>query len=81
MLKLEEAGAKTDIKLDEVTAIIPRTAYGDTGEDYALPGFPTDTQPQLMAALSLLRDERSYTRSVFDSGCSISTNLKRWVQR
>ncbi len=67
LLKLEEAGAKTDIMLDEVTASYQGPLMGIPVKTMPYPGFPTDTQPQLMAALSLASGTSVIHESVFDS--------------
>ena len=67
LLKLEEAGAKIDIMLDEVTAKCIGPLTGIPVKTMPYPGFPTDTQPQLMAALSLATGTSVIHESVFDS--------------
>ncbi|MDD4160202.1 MAG: UDP-N-acetylglucosamine 1-carboxyvinyltransferase, partial [Synergistaceae bacterium] len=67
LLKLEEAGATIDIMLDEVTARCPGTLTGIPVKTMPYPGFPTDTQPQLMAALALASGTSVIHESVFDS--------------
>ncbi len=67
LLKLEEAGAKIDIMLDEVTAGCKGSLTGIPVKTMPYPGFPTDTQPQLMAALSLASGTSVIHESVFDS--------------
>jgi UDP-N-acetylglucosamine 1-carboxyvinyltransferase len=67
LLKLEEAGAKINIMLDEVTAKCIGPLTGIPVKTMPYPGFPTDTQPQLMAALSLATGTSVIHESVFDS--------------
>ena len=67
LLKLEEAGATIEIMLDEVTAKCSGTLTGIPVKTMPYPGFPTDTQPQLMAALALASGTSVIHESVFDS--------------
>ena len=67
LLKLEEAGATIEIMLDEVTAKYSGTLTGIPVKTMPYPGFPTDTQPQLMAALALATGTSVIHESVFDS--------------
>ena len=67
LLKLEEAGATIEIMLDEVTAKYNGTLTGIPVKTMPYPGFPTDTQPQLMAALALATGTSVIHESVFDS--------------
>jgi len=67
LLKLEEAGATIEIMLDEVTAKCNGTLTGIPVKTMPYPGFPTDTQPQLMAALALASGTSVIHESVFDS--------------
>ena len=67
LLKLEEAGATIEIMLDEVTAKFSGTLTGIPVKTMPYPGFPTDTQPQLMAALALASGTSVIHESVFDS--------------
>ena len=67
LLKLEEAGATIEIMLDEVTAKCDGSLTGIPVKTMPYPGFPTDTQPQLMAALSLASGTSVIHESVFDS--------------
>lgn len=67
LMKLTEAGASVDIILDEVTAKWSGQLTGIPVKTMPYPGFPTDTQPQLMAALSLASGTSVIHESVFDS--------------
>lgn len=65
--KLEEAGALIDIFGDEITAKWNGELNGISIKTLPHPGFPTDTQPQFMAALSLANGTSVIHESVFDS--------------
>ncbi len=67
LLKLQEAGASIDIFMDEITAKWIAPLNGISVKTSPYPGFPTDTQPQLMAALSLAKGTSVIHESVFDS--------------
>ncbi|MBQ9880991.1 MAG: UDP-N-acetylglucosamine 1-carboxyvinyltransferase [Synergistes sp.] len=65
--KLEEAGAAIDIFGDEITAKSDGPLKGITVKTLPYPGFPTDVQPQMMAALTLASGTSVIHESVFDS--------------
>lgn len=65
--KLEEAGAGINIRYDEITAKWNGGLNGVSITTMPYPGFPTDTQPQFMAALSLADGTSVVNESVFDS--------------
>lgn len=65
--KLEEAGAVIDVFGDEITAKWNGGLKGVSVKTMPYPGFPTDTQPQVMAALSLAEGTSVVHESVFDS--------------
>ena len=65
--KLEEAGAAIDIFGDEITAKADAPLKGITVKTMPYPGFPTDVQPQMMAALTLASGTSVIHESVFDS--------------
>lgn len=65
--KLEEAGAVIDVFGDEITAKWDGGLKGVSVKTMPHPGFPTDTQPQFMAALSLAEGTSVVHESVFDS--------------
>jgi len=67
IIKLREAGASVDIFMDEITARWIAPLNGISVKTSPYPGFPTDTQPQLMAALSLAKGTSVIHESVFDS--------------
>lgn len=67
LLKLEDAGASTEVMLDEVTVKWTGPLTGVPLKTMPYPGFPTDCQPQLMAALSLASGTSVINESVFDS--------------
>ncbi len=65
--KLVEAGVDIDIFHDEITAKYTAPLKGVTIKTMPYPGFPTDTQPQLMAVLTLANGTSVIHESVFDS--------------
>ncbi|MBR4400060.1 MAG: UDP-N-acetylglucosamine 1-carboxyvinyltransferase [Synergistes sp.] len=65
--KLEEAGAAIDVFGDEITAKADGPLKGITVKTMPYPGFPTDVQPQMMAALTLASGTSVIHESVFDS--------------
>ena len=77
LLKLEEAGASLEVFLNEITAkyVAPLRAISVKTMPY--PGFPTDTQPQLMAALSLAAGTSVIHESVFDSRLQHISEFKK----
>ena len=76
--KLQEAGVEIDVFGSEITAKWVAPLKGVTIKTMPYPGFPTDTQPQLMAVLTLAGGTSVVHESVFDHACSTSTNLRRW---
>jgi len=67
LMKLEEAGALIDIFNNEITAKWNGNLKGVSLKTAPHPGFPTDTQPQFMAALCLASGTSVVNESVFDS--------------
>ena len=65
--KLEEAGAEIDVFGNEITAKCGAPLKGVTVKTMPYPGFPTDVQPQMMAALTLASGTSVIHESVFDS--------------
>ena len=65
--KLTETGIIIDIFNDEITAKYDGVLKGISVKTLPYPGFPTDTQPQLMAALTLAQGTSVIHESVFDS--------------
>ena len=65
--KLTESGITVDVFNDEITAKYDGILKGISVKTLPYPGFPTDTQPQLMAALSLAQGTSVIHESVFDS--------------
>ncbi len=65
--KLTETGIVIDIFNDEITAKYDGVLKGISVKTMPYPGFPTDTQPQLMAALTLAQGTSVIHESVFDS--------------
>ena len=65
--KLQEAGVEIDVFGSEITAKWVAPLKGVTIKTMPYPGFPTDTQPQLMAVLTLAGGTSVVHESVFDS--------------
>ena len=65
--KMEEAGADIDVFNGEITAKWKEPLQGVTVKTLPYPGFPTDTQPQMMALLTLANGNSVIHESVFDS--------------
>lgn len=65
--KLAETGAKIVVLGDEVTAAYCGPLSSVSVKTMPHPGFPTDTQPQFMAVLSLANGTSVINESVFDS--------------
>lgn len=65
--KLREAGVEIDTFGSEITAKWVAPLKGVTIKTMPYPGFPTDTQPQLMAVLTLAGGTSVIHESVFDS--------------
>ena len=65
--KLREAGVEIDVFGSEITAKWVAPLKGVTIKTMPYPGFPTDTQPQLMAVLTLANGTSVIHESVFDS--------------
>jgi UDP-N-acetylglucosamine 1-carboxyvinyltransferase len=64
---LKEAGVKTEVSDNSITATWVAPLSGVTIKTSPHPGFPTDAQPQMMAALSLANGTSVIHESVFDS--------------
>lgn len=67
LAKLEEAGVLIESAEDEVSAKWTGPLKGISVKTMPHPGFPTDTQPQIMAALTLANGTSVINESVFDS--------------
>jgi UDP-N-acetylglucosamine 1-carboxyvinyltransferase len=66
--KLEEAGVEMETSPDSVTlSAVGRNWNGVTLTTLPYPGFPTDVQPQIMAALCMADGTSVIHESVFDS--------------
>ncbi len=65
--KMEEAGAEIDVFNGEISARWKGPLQGVTVKTMPYPGFPTDTQPQIMALLTLANGNSVIYESVFDS--------------
>lgn len=67
LAKLEEAGASLTVNESEVTIHPSSRLKGVTLKTLPYPGFPTDLQPQIMAALCLAQGTSVVQESVFQS--------------
>lgn len=67
LAKLEECGVEIDIFGREITAKYGAPIKGVTIKTMPYPGFPTDTQPQFMALMTLAGGNSVIHESVFDS--------------
>lgn len=67
LTKLEEAGVSIEINGDAITAKWVAPLKGISVKTMPHPGFPTDTQPQIMAALTLANGTSVINEGVFDS--------------
>lgn len=65
--KFEEAGISVDIFDKEITVKYEDSFKGITVKTLPYPGFPTDMQPQMMAALCIASGTSVIHESVFDS--------------
>lgn len=65
--KMREAGVAISTSGDEITAAWVSSLKGVTVKTLPYPGFPTDTQPQFMALLTLAGGTSVIHESVFDS--------------
>ncbi len=75
--KLEEAGISVEIKGDDVT-VYPSGRYrGVSLKTLPYPGFPTDLQPQIMAAMCLAEGTSVIHESVFESRFLHVSEFKR----
>lgn len=67
LTKLEETGVEVDVFGNEISAKYSSPIKGVTIKTLPYPGFPTDTQPQFMAMLTLASGTSVIHESVFDS--------------
>lgn len=67
LAKLEEAGASLTVKESEVTIHPSSKLKGVSLKTLPYPGFPTDLQPQIMAAFCLAQGTSVIQESVFQS--------------
>lgn len=67
LAKLIEAKVFIEINNDEITASWNKSLKGVSVKTMPHPGFPTDTQPQLMALLTLATGTSVINETVFDS--------------
>ena len=78
LAKLEEAGAKFSVKKNSVE-IFPskKRLHPVSVKTLPYPGFPTDSQPQMAAALSLARGVSTIEESVFQARFLYAQELNR----
>lgn len=75
--KLHEAGAEVEAGTDAVRARAPESLRGVDVATAPYPGFPTDMQAQLMAALALARGSSVITETVFENRFMHVPELRR----
>lgn len=67
LAKLEEAGAKFAVKNNSVTVFPVKRLHAVSLRTMPFPGFPTDAQPQMTAALALANGVSMIEESVFQA--------------
>jgi UDP-N-acetylglucosamine 1-carboxyvinyltransferase len=75
--KLREAGAEVEAGTDTARARAPEALRGVDVATAPYPGFPTDMQAQLMAALALARGSSVITETVFENRFMHVPELRR----
>jgi UDP-N-acetylglucosamine 1-carboxyvinyltransferase len=75
--KLREAGAEVEAEADAARARTPEALRGVDVATAPYPGFPTDMQAQLMAALALARGSSVITETVFENRFMHVPELRR----
>lgn len=75
--KLKEAGAIIQSEADGLRITCPRELKHIDIKTMPYPGFPTDMQPQLMAAVTLARGTSIITETVFENRYMHINELKR----
>jgi UDP-N-acetylglucosamine 1-carboxyvinyltransferase len=77
LAKLEEAGARLSIEGNRVRTLSQGKLSAVSLKTLPYPGFPTDLQPQIMAALCLARGTSVIQERVFESRFLHVSELKR----
>lgn len=77
LAKLEEAGAKFSVSKDSVTVFPVKRLHAVSLRTMPFPGFPTDSQPQMAAALSLANGVSMIEESVFQARFLYTDELNR----
>ncbi len=77
LAKLEEAGAKFKVTKDSVTVYPVKRLKPISVKTMPFPGFPTDAQPQMSAALSIANGVSMVEESVFQSRFLYAQELNR----
>lgn len=77
LAKLEEAGAKFKVTKDSVTVYPVKKLKSISIKTMPFPGFPTDAQPQMSAALSIADGVSMVEESVFQSRFLYAQELNR----
>lgn len=77
LAKLEEAGADFSVKSDRVTVYPVKRLKAVSIKTLPFPGFPTDLQPQMVAALSLAKGVSLVEESVFQARFLYAAELNR----
>ena len=77
LAKLEEAGAKFKVKNNSVTVYPVKRLHSVSLKTMPFPGFPTDLQPQMSAALSLAKGVSMVEESLFQARFLYAQELNR----
>lgn len=77
LAKLEEAGAGFSVKKNAVTVFPVKRLQAVSLKTMPFPGFPTDLQPQMVAALSLANGVSMVEESVFQARFLYAQELNR----
>lgn len=77
IMKLEEMGAKMDVKDDEVHLLADGRLRGANIKTLPFPGFPTDAQPQLMALLSVSKGTSIIKETIFENRFRAAKELRK----
>lgn len=75
--KLQEAGAQVETDADSVTVDAPERLAGVDIQTQPHPGFPTDLQPQMVAALALADGVSVVEETIFDNRFAYTNELVR----
>lgn len=77
LAKLEEAGARFEVRNDAVTVFPVKRLKSVSLKTLPFPGFPTDLQPQMTAALSIASGVSMIEESVFQARFLYTAELNR----